>query len=179
MNKNEFEQFVLENGKDILRFCRMTTGNEESGNDLYQDTKLKLLEKRNKLNLDQNVKSYALSISILLWKNKKKKYAVRNNIVKFTSLDEIEEEEGNIISDFRVASPEQEVLTKSEVNLVQKCVAELPEKIRMPLYLSYSANMKLEEIANTLHIPLGTTKSRIRKAKAMLKDRLEAIGYDG
>ena len=103
MNKNEFEQFVLENGKDILRFCRMTTGNEESGNDLYQDTMLKLLEKRNKLNLDQNVKSYALSISILLWKNKKKKYAVRNNIVKFTSLDEIEEEEGNIISDFRVA----------------------------------------------------------------------------
>lgn len=27
MNKKEFEQFVLENGKDILRFCRMTTGN--------------------------------------------------------------------------------------------------------------------------------------------------------
>lgn len=72
MNKNEFEQFVLENGNDILRFCRMTTGNEESGNDLYQDTMLKLLEKQNKLNLDQNVKSYALSISILLLKNKKK-----------------------------------------------------------------------------------------------------------
>lgn len=105
MNKNEFEQFVLENGNDILRFCRMTTGNEESGNDLYQDTMLKLLEKQNKLNLDQNVKSYALSISILLLKNKKKKYAVRNNIVKFTSLDEIEEEEGNVIGDFHVTSP--------------------------------------------------------------------------
>ena len=118
MNKNEFEQFVLENGNDILRFCRMTTGNEESGNDLYQYTMLKLLEKQNKLNLDQNVKSYALSISILLLKNKKKKYAVRNNIVKFTSLDEIEEEEGNVIGDFHVTSPEQEVLTKSEVNLV-------------------------------------------------------------
>lgn len=107
-----------------------------------------------------------------------KKYAVRNNIVKFTSLDEIEEEEGNIIGDSHFASPEQEVLTKSEVYLVQKCVSELPEKIRIPLYLSYSANMKLEDIADTLHIPLGTTKSRIRKAKAMLKDRLEAIGYD-
>lgn len=70
-------------------------------------------------------------------------------------------------------------MTKSEVNLVQKCIAELPEKIRMPLYLSYSANMKLKDIADILHIPLGTTKSRIRKAKAMLKDRLEAIGYDG
>lgn len=42
MNKYEFEQFVLDNGKDILRFCRITAGNEEMGNELYQDTMLKL-----------------------------------------------------------------------------------------------------------------------------------------
>lgn len=46
MNTYEFEQFVQNNGKDILRFCRMTCGNQESGNELYQDTMLKLLEKR-------------------------------------------------------------------------------------------------------------------------------------
>ena len=71
MNHMEFEQFVLDNGKDILRFCRMTCGNNESGDELYQDTMLKLLEKLSRLDFRQNVKSYALSISILLWKNKK------------------------------------------------------------------------------------------------------------
>ena len=44
MNNNEFEQFVLDYGKDILRFCRMTCGAKESGDELYQDTMLKLLE---------------------------------------------------------------------------------------------------------------------------------------
>ena len=66
----------MDNGKDILRFCRMTCGDRESGDELYQDTMLKLLGKRQELDSGQNVRSYALSISILLWKNKKRKYDV-------------------------------------------------------------------------------------------------------
>lgn len=59
MNKQEFEQFVIKDGKDILRFCRMNAGDTESGNELYQDTMLTLLEKRNKLSIERNIKSYA------------------------------------------------------------------------------------------------------------------------
>ena len=44
MNHDEFEQFVLKFGKDILRFCRMTAGDAEDGDELYQDTMLRLLE---------------------------------------------------------------------------------------------------------------------------------------
>ena len=51
MNNDEFDQFVLKFGKDILRFCRMTAGNAENGDELYQDTMLKLLEKRKNWNL--------------------------------------------------------------------------------------------------------------------------------
>lgn len=72
MNNKEFEQFVLDNGKEILRFCRMTCADREAGDELYQDTMLKLLSKMRSLDLGQNVRSYALSVSILLWKNKKK-----------------------------------------------------------------------------------------------------------
>lgn len=178
MNNYEFEQFVLDNGKDILRFCRMTTGNSESGNELYQDTMLKLLEKQQSLNPKQNIKSYAISISILLWKNKRRKFAVRERKASFTSLDSLMEENGFSIGDLHTPSPEQEVLAQDQIYLVQSCVADLPEKYRMPLYLNYSANMTAEEIADTLNIPLGTVKTRIRKAKKLLKDRLEAIGYD-
>lgn len=178
MNKYEFEQFVLDNGKDILRFCRITAGNEEMGNELYQDTMLKLLEKRNKLEKQQNIKSYAISVSIFLWKNQKKKFAIRNKIINFTSLDKMQEEQGEIICDMNGVSAEQDVLSQLEKETISKIIAELPEKYRMPLYLNYSANMKQEEIANVLKIPLGTVKTRIRKAKEELKDRLEAIGYE-
>lgn len=42
MNNDEFERFVLKFGKDILRFCRMTAGDAENGDELYQDTMPKL-----------------------------------------------------------------------------------------------------------------------------------------
>ena len=60
MDKHEFEQFVTEHGKDILRFCRMNAGSTERGNELYQDTMVKLLEKQKKLDAAQNIKSYAM-----------------------------------------------------------------------------------------------------------------------
>lgn len=68
MDKHEFEQFVTEHGKDILRFCRMNAGSTERGNELYQDTMVKLLEKQKKLDAAQNIKSYAMQTAILLWK---------------------------------------------------------------------------------------------------------------
>ena len=40
MNNDEFERFVQKFGKDILRFCRMTAGDAEYGDELYQDTML-------------------------------------------------------------------------------------------------------------------------------------------
>ena len=49
MNNKEFEQFVLDNGKEILRFCRMTCADREDGDELYQDTMLKLLSKMRSL----------------------------------------------------------------------------------------------------------------------------------
>ena len=74
--------------------------------------------------------------------------------------------------------PEEQYMKKDETNLVKQLVYELPEKYKISLYMNYSANMSAEDIAKTLDIPLGTVKTRIRKAKKMLKERLEAIGYD-
>ena len=157
MDQHEFEQFVLENGKNILRFCRLTCQDTESGDELYQDTMLKLLDKRQQLDSQQNVQSYALSISILLWKNKKKKYANRNRLIPMESMDAMEHDK---ISELKEES------------------ADLPEKFRIPIHLYYSADLSIQEIAETLKIPEGTVKSRLNKARQLLKKELEEIGYD-
>ncbi len=178
MNNKEFEQFVLNNGKDILRFCRITTGDTEVGDELYQDTMLKLLEKQARLDPSQNVKSYALSVAILLWKNKKRKYANRNRIISADSIDEMEEE-GRQIEDMNsLNSPEQSAITKDETEMVRRIVASLPEKYRLPIQLFYSADMSVTEIGNVLRVPSGTVKSRMKKARSLIKEELEAIGYD-
>lgn len=178
MNHDEFEQFVLKFGKDILRFCRMTAGDAENGDELYQDTMLKLLEKRKNLNSMQNTKSYALSTSIYLWKNKKKKYANRMRLVPINSMDEMSDE-GYWFADYdNEVSPERIVLKQNEIDMIQGFVKTLPEKYRIPIYLYYSADMQINEISKILRLPEGTVKSRMRKAKKQLKEKLEAIGYD-
>lgn len=178
MNTYEFEQFVQNNGKDILRFCRMTCGNQESGDELYQDTMLKQLEKRQRLDFQQNVRSYALSISILLWKHKKKKYMNRKRLISMESIDHVETEGNSNIADLTVVSPESCIIQKELNNTVKQVVANLPERYRIPIHLYYSANMSVQEIAEVLHIPKGTVKSRMNKARHLLKKELEVLGYD-
>ena len=178
MNNDEFERFVLKFGKDILRFCRMTAGDAENGDELYQDTMLKLLEKKKRLDSMQNTKSYALSTSIYLWRNKRKKYANRMRLVPIDSMEEMSEE-GHEVADYdNEVSPEHIVLQQNEVDMIQGLVATLPEKYRIPIYLYYSADMQISEISEILELPEGTVKSRMRKAKKQLKEKLEAIGYD-
>lgn len=177
MDQHEFEQFVLENGKNILRFCRLTCQNTESGDELYQDTMLKLLDKRQQLDSQQNVQSYALSISILLWKNKKKKYANRMRIAPVSSLEEHQETVSSFAADWDT-TPEQMMINKQEIAEVRNAVQMLPEKYRIPICLSYSAGLTMEEIATCMKVPVNTVKTRIRKAKSILKQELEARGID-
>ncbi|MDD6797451.1 MAG: RNA polymerase sigma factor [Clostridia bacterium] len=179
MNNNEFEQFVRDNGNDILNFCKMHTMSVEYGNELYQDTMLKLLEKRKKLDSGQNVKAYALSVSIFLWKNQKKKYCKRNKIVSFHSLEEIIENDGEVLEDHVIPSPEGSVMEADEALMIQMAVAELPEKLRLPILLHYSSDLKITEIAECMGESANTIKTRMRRAKSIIKDKLEALGYDG
>lgn len=96
-----------------------------------------------------------------------------------SSLEEHVEQGGQLQADEDEKSPEQQMLNQAEIEEIQSIVAKLPEKYRVPIYLSYSAGMKMQEIAECLQLPLSTVKTRIRKAKALLKEQLEAIGYDG
>ena len=179
VTRQEFEEFVSSDGKDILRFCRITTGETAQGDDLYQDTMLKLWEQAKKLDNENSIKSYALSVAILIWKNKRRKFAWRHRIAAFESYEKHIESGGvecvRKISD----EPEQQLLKKEADEFVRQKVQELPEKYRMVVYLYYSADLKIKEIAKCLHITESAGKSRLRKAKSMLKKDLEVIRYGG
>ena len=177
VTRQEFDQFVSENGKDILRFCRMNAGGAAEGDDLYQDTMLTLWEQVDKLNKQESLKSYALSVSILIWKNKKRKYAWRHRIAAFESYEK-HVENGFHMPEKSSEEPEQQILQKEVTEIVQRQVQALPQKYRTVVYLYYSAGLKFKEIAECLHIPESTVKSRMRKAKSILKKKLAVIMPD-
>ena len=99
-------------------------------------------------------------------------------MVPMDSMDEMSEEGYEISGHDMEVSPEHIILQQNEVAMVQGLVASLPEKYRIPIYLYYSADMQINEVSEILGLPEGTVKSRLRKAKKQLKEKLEAIGYD-
>jgi RNA polymerase sigma-70 factor (ECF subfamily) len=60
-------------------------------------------------------------------------------------------------------------------SVVRTCVSELPEDERQVLLLAYSGGLSQAEISSHLDWPLGTVKSRTRRAMAHLRARLATV----
>ncbi len=56
--------------------------------------------------------------------------------------------------------------------MLQQLVAALPERGRLVVILRFQEEMELAEIAETLGIPVGTVKSQLQRALALLRDKL-------
>ena len=71
-----------------------------------------------------------------------------------------------------------QVLHEETIQEVRQLVQKLPEKYRLVVYLYYSADMKIAEIAERMHVSDNTVKTRLRKAKMLLKEKMEVTGYE-
>ena len=64
-----------------------------------------------------------------------------------------------------------EAIAKLNMKEVQAAIYQLPEIFRNP-FLLYFDGFKYHEIADMLHEPLGTIKSRIHFARKLLKTQI-------
>ena len=60
---------------------------------------------------------------------------------------------------------------------IDAAICELPANLRVPFMKSFEG-YKYSEIADELHVPLGTVKIRIHVARQKLKESLNAYGAD-
>lgn len=166
MNKQDLEACIGQYGRDIYTFCSYLARNLQETEDLYQDTFLKALELEDKLDFQQNPKSYLLSIALRIWKNRRRKFAWRRRIA--TACPE-QEEQAKIPRD----SPEETLLREEEQWAVRAAVTHLPEHLRLPVLLYYMEEMPTKQAAALLGIPPGTVLSRLHRARKLLKKELE------
>lgn len=167
----EMSQLVDQYSDDIYSFCLKLTGNKEDGEDLYQLTFIKAYEKRSKIDLTNNPKSYLLGISVRLWKNEKRKRWRRHQIVPVV-------DEGFDECCMATEEDASRHLEKKEIHkAIQSSLLKLPDKLRVPLTLFYYMELDVKEIAVSLKIPQGTVKSRLYKGRQKLKQYLEECGY--
>jgi len=79
-------------------------------------------------------------------------------------------------------SPEHELLKEEIERTIHEAIADLPEDLRIAITLREMEGMSYEEIATTMDCPIGTVRSRLHRARNMLKDKLRtyarSLGYD-
>ena len=171
MTKQELETCINEYGKEIYSFCRHLTCNLQEADDLYQDTFLKAIELKAKIEEGKNPKSYLLSIALRIWKNRKRKFAWRKRIADVRSIVEEQDVAGGSVE----LSPEEQFLEQEEQEAVRQAVKKLPDRLKAVVLLFYMEDLSVAQIAAVIKIPAGTVKSRLHQARKLLEKELEDV----
>lgn len=78
----------------------------------------------------------------------------------------------NDVADHR-QDPEENVVTANWEASVHRLIDSLPEELRQPLALSVEMNSR--EIAAAMGIPEGTVRTRLMRARQMLREKMAAM----
>jgi len=70
--------------------------------------------------------------------------------------------------------PEQSAIAADRAATVHRLIDSLPEELRQPLALSTVEEMNSGDIAHVLGIPEGTVRTRLMRARQVLKQKLQA-----
>ena len=139
---------------------RMLSSTEEA-EDVVQETFVRVYQHRQSFNFKHCLSTWIYTICLNLGRNELR----RRKKFKFYE-----------ISDMKGNEPELSVKMKLPSRLpeaINNAVRELPEKYRTAFILRDVQEMSYEEVAQVLSVPLGTVKSRVNRARMMLRDKLQ------
>ncbi|MFH1686990.1 MAG: sigma-70 family RNA polymerase sigma factor [bacterium] len=138
---------------------RMLSSAEEA-EDVVQETFVRVYQHRQSFNFQHCFSTWIYTIALNLARNelrKRKKF-------KFYDITEMQGNEAEFAVEANIPSRLPEVLTEA--------VKTLPEKYRTAFMLRDIQELPYEEVAKILSVPLGTVKSRVNRARMILRDKL-------
>ena len=163
MSAKEFNQVLLENADFLKPFAINLTKDNEAANDLYQETLYKALANQEKYNAGTNIKAWLFTIMRNIFINDYRRKAKQKTIFDHTPNEYLIN-----LGQATVNNNAEMVLRTKEI---EKAIQQLPEIFKTP-FLLYFDGYKYHEIADLLHEPLGTIKSRIHFARKLLKEQI-------
>lgn len=165
MNARDFNTAVLQLQQSLRPIAIKLTRDSEEADDLIQDTLLKAISNREKFMDGTNLKAWLYTIM--------KNTFITNyhRVVKRkTFIDTTENLHFINSSSHATVNSGGESLAMEEIN---KAIENLSHTYKTP-FLMHFKGYKYHEIADILHIPIGTVKNRIHIARKELKDDLVA-----
>lgn len=146
----------------------------ESSDDLAQEVFVRVFVHRRNYRTGSKFSTWVFTIAANLAKNEIRRRVRRRNWFSLDALTEVFSD-----SIIQLADPtegREQVLEREQLQgAVGQAIATVPEKYRLALVLRDIEGLSYEEIADVLGVPGGTVRSRINRARSMLKRKLQPL----
>lgn len=151
---NQVWKIWIDHKKKLERYIQSRFGNETLAEETVQEVLLKMYKSCCSGKEINNINSWLFQIS------------------KNAALDIIKKETRG--SNTIVSEPETNELDNLEevTSVMKPLISLLPEKYAVPLRMSDIENIPHQEISEYLNLGLSATKSRIQRARKLLKDKI-------
>jgi RNA polymerase sigma-70 factor (ECF subfamily) len=165
-----WEQIVRQYWRKVFNVAYKFVGKHDEAEDLTQDIFLKIFKSLDTFDRRANFQTWLISISRNLcidhYRSVRKERETIDRDVDANELSPASVDPGPI------AALEQ----RDRVVLLRGALAELPETLRTAVLMRDIQEMSYQEIADKLHLPEGTVKSRINRGRTELARHVKKLG---
>lgn len=169
MDTKEYEKIVTKYIDTVYRIAISHTKDAQDADDVVQQTFVKLLTKKVNFTDEEHIKHWLIRVCINECNSLFSSFWRKN-----VNLYEYSLQEENVTTQSYEPS-----FTLQEDSEVYEAVKILPVKCRIVVYLFYYEGYSTKEIAEIIHVREATVRTRLVRARKMLKEVLkEAWEYE-
>ena len=165
----EFTALVRRHSRFVFRVCYAVLLNSYDAEDAVQETFLKLFRNGGWLGVE-NEKAFLARVAWRIAVDRRPRRGVAT-VAGAESAAEMEPADPPS-SD---PNPEQMLLLTNQQAILHSMIDALPEELRVPLVLSANEELNSREIGKVLGVPEGTVRTRLQRARQLLRQKLTAF----
>jgi len=173
-DQRAFTELVRRFQGRVTNLISRVLNDRECADDLAQEVFVRVFVHRRNYRHGAKFSTWLFTIAANLAKNEIRRRVRRRNWFSLNALQEVLKD-----SAIQLADPTEGRESRMEREQLQeamgRAIATVPEKYRLALVLRDIDGLTYEEIAQVLGIPGGTVRSRINRARGMLKRKLQPL----
>ena len=179
-DERAFNELVEAYSPRVYRLVVRMLGRRADAEDMAQEVFVQVFKGIGQFRGDAKLGTWIYRVAINLCKNRSK-YLSRRQDDKQDALDAVADHqplhEAKGVTSGQINRPDHMVEGMQIEAIMRRCIAELDPDFREALILRDVENLSYEEIIEITGVAEGTVKSRIHRARALLKQRVsEALG---
>ena len=173
-DERAFSELVRRYQGRVANLVSRVLNDRECADDLAQEVFVRVFVHRRNYRRGSKLSTWIFTIAANLAKNEIRRRVRRRNWFSLDALQEVLKDSAAVLAD--PTEGRERTLEREQFQLeIGKAITTIPEKYRLSLVLRDIEGLAYEDIAVVLGIPGGTVRSRINRARSMLKRKLQPM----